>query len=725
MLATLLWATLPPAAAQGLPLAGTTLALGPPPLEEIVVVASKAGRPRHAVPARVSRFAQERLRFEQTQQLGDIARYEPALEVEFNTPRFGGGGLSIRGIGGNRVALEVDGVPLPQQYAVGNFADAGRLSLDPAVIERIEILRGPASTLYGSDAIAGVITIDTLDGAALVGDGRSVHAGARGGWFGENDAALAATTLAWDGGEDSALAALNYRHGNEPHSEARNVARDDVDFEQWQGFGKWTHDFGGFASARLVLDYYERNTVSDIHSLLGFGRFLTTTRLEGDDQQRRDRQSLHLELPRPGWLHSVNLMAYRQSSVTRQFTDEVRGAGPAAARLARDFELRELDHGGELRARADFSTGNLDHVAVAGVEWDHVRLTEQRDGGQLNLTTGVFTRALLGEAFPVRDLPRSTIDEVGVYWQDEVSLGALTVVGGLRWDDYSLRADTDSLVADPARITDIDADQVTARVGATLRVLPALQLYAHYAEGFRAPPAGEVNLLLDIPLFNLRALPNPDLKPEQSQTIETGLRWHWRATRLEAAVYHTDFTDFISSRVNLGPDPVTGVLLFQSRNLTRAHLYGVEAELAQGLDPLASVLEGFAVEAGFHAARGENDVSGRALNDVQPLKAVFGLTWRTATDAGMASLRATHLGHQGRVDFSAAPFFVPPATTFVDFIARWRPREALSAEFAVYNLADERYWRYADVRQFALGDPRVELAARPGRTAQVSVSLQY
>lgn len=707
------------------PVAANPAALRPVPLEEIVVIASKAPRPRHSIPARVTRFDGDRLALEQAQQLADISRYEPALEAEFNGPRFGATGVSIRGIGGNRVALEVDGVPLPQQYAIGSLADASRLALDPTIVDHIEILRGPASTLYGSDAIAGVITVDTLDGAALVRSDRSLHTGARAGWFGENDAALASTTLAWGAAEDSALAAFSYRNGHEPRSEARNVARDDVDFEQWQGFGKWTHDFGDLATLRLVLDYFERNSVSEVRSLLGTPRFLTTTRLEGDDQQRRDRQSVHLELPGSGWLHGIELMAYRQSSVTRQDTSEERGFGATAALLARDFELRELDYGGELRMLAGVTTGAFTHVLVAGVEWDHMRLVEQRDGGQFSLARGIFTRALLGEAFPVRDLPRSEVDELGIYWQDEVSYGVLTLTGGLRWDDYSLDASTDNLIVDASRIADIDADQVTARAGATLRVLATLQVYAHYAEGFRAPPAGEVNLLLDLPLFNYRALPNPDLEPERSQTIETGLRWSWAATRLEAALYHTDFDDFIESRVNIGPDPVTGGLRFQSRNLTKAHIYGIEAELIQGLVSLSPALRNFTIEAGFHAARGENDVTGRALNDVQPLKAVFGLTWRAASGQGMATVRATHLGHQGRVDFSTAPFFVPPAATVVDFIARWQPRTELRTELGVYNLGNERYWRYADVRQLALGDPRAELAARPGCTAQISVALSY
>src|SRR3546814_10953320 len=69
---------------------------------------------------------------------------------------------------GNRVRIVVDGVPLADAYSIGQFASAGRDLVDLEAVERVEIQRGPASTLYGSDALAGVVAFRTLDPQALL-----------------------------------------------------------------------------------------------------------------------------------------------------------------------------------------------------------------------------------------------------------------------------------------------------------------------------------------------------------------------------------------------------------------------------------------------------------------------------------------------------------------------------------------------------------------------------
>src|SRR3546814_4642441 len=80
----------------------------------------------------------------------------PGVEVVSEGNRFGTRGFSIRGLEGNRVRIVVDGVPLADAYSIGQFASAGRDLVDLEAVERVEIQRGPASTLYGSDALAGV-----------------------------------------------------------------------------------------------------------------------------------------------------------------------------------------------------------------------------------------------------------------------------------------------------------------------------------------------------------------------------------------------------------------------------------------------------------------------------------------------------------------------------------------------------------------------------------------
>lgn len=703
-------------------------------LDDLTVYAGKSAQPLYTVANQVSLIERGTLERQQVQELAEIARYLPALDSETSAPRFGFSGLSIRAIGGNRVALESDGVPLPQQYNVGNFADSSRLSLDPAVIQRIEILRGPASVLYGSDAIGGVIIVDTVDADDLVAPGRNRAYQLGAGWYGINDASLVRATVAQQGGKDGLVFSGNRRQGHEADNEARPlgptshspglIPRDRVDFEQYQAFAKWTHRFVDAGVLRTVVDYYARDSASDNRALLGYARFANTSQILGDDRQQRSRISLNYQRQGLGPLSEFSALLYRQAGDTRQSTQEQRSTRGTPVQLERQFNFRDQAWGGEVKGRLDLEQGSLSHWLVGGVEWDHGRLNESRTGSELNLDSGVSRPVILGENFPLRDFPLTRTDRVGIYLQDTLRWGDWTLIPGLRWDYFNLDARADSLLPASSQVVDLQRDDVTARLGLTWRAARGLSLYSHYSEGFRAPPAADVNLTLDIPQFNIRAIANPDLEPEHSRNFELGLRWQWQGTRIEAAGYYSRYRNFIESRLPLGPDPETGVLLFQSQNIARTRIHGVEVNFSQQLEEFSPSLQHWSVDAAMHWARGDNLRADRPLNSVNPLNAVFGLHWQPQ-HAIQADLYVRHNARQQRVDFTSAEFFVPPSSTVVDLNLAWQARTGMAWQLGLYNLFDERYWQAADTRGLAPSDPRIEVLSRPGRHVNLTLNLDF
>ena len=68
--------------------------------------------------------------------------------------RFGLDTFTVRGMTGNRVVVEIDGIPSAGGFSIGSYSDSGRSFVDLAFVKRVEVLRGPASSLYGSDAMA-------------------------------------------------------------------------------------------------------------------------------------------------------------------------------------------------------------------------------------------------------------------------------------------------------------------------------------------------------------------------------------------------------------------------------------------------------------------------------------------------------------------------------------------------------------------------------------------
>lgn len=131
----------------------------------IVVTANRRPQPLSQVGSSVSVVTADDLERNQQSFVLDALETVPGLSISQNGSFGGSASVSLRGIGGDRTVLMVDGVQLNDASAPGSAFNFS--TLDTYNIERIEVLRGPQSILYGSDAIGGVINIITKKG----GDG--------------------------------------------------------------------------------------------------------------------------------------------------------------------------------------------------------------------------------------------------------------------------------------------------------------------------------------------------------------------------------------------------------------------------------------------------------------------------------------------------------------------------------------------------------------------------
>src|SRR5512141_887018 len=113
-------------------------------LETITVYARRL-TPVSRVAASVTVLDQQQIALAMSGDVKDLVRYEPGLTVRNDPFRFGLDTFSVRGLGGNRVAVEIDGIPAAGGFAVGSFSDTGRSFIDLAFVDRVEFLRGPAS----------------------------------------------------------------------------------------------------------------------------------------------------------------------------------------------------------------------------------------------------------------------------------------------------------------------------------------------------------------------------------------------------------------------------------------------------------------------------------------------------------------------------------------------------------------------------------------------------
>ena len=155
-------------------IASTTLSLAPIALaedddtiEEFVITAGRRSQAVGEVAKSVSVISEYTLVERQYQYVVDALQSLPGVAINQNGAFGGAATVSIRGAGTDQTLVLIDGVQVNDPSSVGGAFDFSRL--DPAGIERIEVLRGPQAVLYGSDAIGGVINIITKGGAGSAG----------------------------------------------------------------------------------------------------------------------------------------------------------------------------------------------------------------------------------------------------------------------------------------------------------------------------------------------------------------------------------------------------------------------------------------------------------------------------------------------------------------------------------------------------------------------------
>ncbi len=683
------------------------------PLDEIVVVASKYRSRIRDIAGDVSSLTDTQLQATLATSMADIFRYTPGVSHEVSGSRFGSEGVVIRGVGGNRVAIEIDGVPLSDQFDIGNFSNAGRDFLDPGFIGRVEILRGPASTLYGSSALGGVVAVQTLDPKSLAANG-SIGGDFSGFHQSADSSDNVQGRLAWQGDSLGIVLAASHRDGHE--REAKGARADYQSFERrtamlkLAGANRFGHTWQ-VSSLRMQGD-----TQSDISSVLGNGRFRSTTALRGDDEHKFSFLSAAYQTSdEPDPAQAIQLRAYsRLSDLVQKSLDE-RSASTRAALIRREFNYQQRQQGFEFNAHRDIAVGQWSHRLAAGLEWSERETAELRGASSTSLLTAQQTSTVLGEQFPLRDFPLSTTTEQSAYFSNRISNERITLLLGLRFDQTQLKPKADAIFLEDnpsAELVSINESDVSPKLGLVLRLGNQADLYAQYSKGFRAPPFEDANIGLDIPLFNIRAIPNPDLRSESSDGWELGLRWQNSEAAAKLTFFKTDYKDFIATKVRLGLDPASGRLLFQSQNIRSATIEGAEMELSRALHDW---IRGLEINFSAYWAKGKNKVNGATLDAVGPAQAVLGLKWHSPTERTDIQLLLRASASWTDRDESAGELFKPAAYRVLDSYFSHQLSESFSLRIGINNVLDKHYWHWSEVRGLAPSDPVVPALAASGR----------
>jgi outer membrane receptor protein involved in Fe transport len=389
-----------------------------------------------------------------------------------------------------------DGVPT---RSTGFFNHNALYEVNVPQADRIEVLKGPASALYGSDAIGGVVNVETRAPTARPG----VEAYVEGGAYGWGRLLLAGSTTH---GANGVRADVNLtRTGG---------WREGTDYTRQSGTLRWDHHFGGGASLKTVLavshidqqtagastllaaDYAADPTTN--YTPISFRR-VSALRLSAA-YERRGASSLVSVIPFVRW-NSMELLP--NWSLT--YDPTVYTTGHRSFGLLAKYRV-DVD---PLRTRL-----------IAGVDVDVSPGFRKEDLIQTTRTGQVFNSYQVVER--VYDYA-VTFRGVSPYLQAEVAPAErLRLTGGVRWDNIGFDYDNHLGVVTTGKYrrpadTDVGYHHLSPKLGATYEAGRALAVFGSYTTGFRSPSEGQ--------LFRQgQAASTVDLKPVDATSVEAGAR---------------------------------------------------------------------------------------------------------------------------------------------------------------------------------------------------------
>ncbi|CAI1888808.1 TonB-dependent hemoglobin/transferrin/lactoferrin family receptor [Serratia plymuthica] len=499
----------------------------------------------------------------------DMLRRVPGITVN-GTGRSNGQDVSMRGYGKNGVLTLVDGIR--QGTDTGHI---GGTFLDPALVKRIEVVRGPSALLYGSGALGGVIAYETVDAADLLLPG--------------HDTGFRVYGTAGSGDHSLGMGASAYGKTDNLDGLLSFGTRDVGDLRQGNGFDA--------PNDETINNLLAKGTwkIDDAQSLSGDLRYYNNSAREPKNPQDPDYSSSN-PMTNRSTLQRDAALSYKVKPLdqawldadVKVYTSEVKINAHNAA--STDELRKQTTNGAKLENRTRlFADSFASHLLTYGSESYQQK---QHPGGA---TTS---------------FPQAKINFASGWMQDEITLRDIpvTLLAGTRYDNYKGSSQGHD---------DVDADKWSSRGALTYSPTDWLMLFGSYSQAFRAPTMGEMyNDSRHFP--GNYWVPNPNLRPETTSTAEYGFGLRFDDLlmagdnlQFKASYFDTDAKDYISLYVTRTQT--------SSQNISRAKIWGWDTSLSYQT-------QWFNWDLAYNRTRGKdksrngelNGNSGEWLSDINP-----------------------------------------------------------------------------------------------------------
>jgi hemoglobin/transferrin/lactoferrin receptor protein len=693
----------------------------------VVVIGTRTGRDWLDADGSVLQLDQQELARRGVNDLSGLVKYDPLVSVPFDFASgdgaFGYGesgysGFNIRGVEGNRIAIELDGIRQPPQYVSTSFDQGsdggsggmGRDYFDPAIFNLVEVMKGGGSALYGSDAMGGVVSMRTLAAEDMLSD-HDIGGLLRAQYFSVNESYAAQLGGATRSGDFDFMLLYAGRDGHETQNNG-SLAPNPVDFTSSAILAKAGYAHG---EHRLLLttEFYERET--DINAISA-----TVSSFKVFDQsvlnfQKMTRERIGLQWdyePTASWIDRLESHLYFQKSTT----------GSRNESRAKDVTIGGVTSPGRTRDQTiDFDTDLLGFSTLAHKEFTFWEISHQVLAGlDLSKEDNENRFFRLDSAQPQEknriSFAPSTTERYGLFVQDEIKPDERWMITpGLRADYHQIEPSLSPAYL--ARLKTLDINSIkppgpyenftlSPRLDLSFKTTENTRLYAAYSRGIRNPTAEELSMIFDHPPSGgspsgSLTVPNPDLEEEISHSFKTGYKGELDTGRFEISGFYTFYQNYIENGIRTGRKDDTGRDILTVENRGESEIFGFEASGEWQASTWSPKLDGLNLGLSTGKAIGINRTDDTWLNSTEPWKTVAWIGYDDPAEKFGVRLTGIYTAAVTHVDNTTnqGEFFLPPAWFTLDLSGYWKPTDTLTINAGVNNLLDEKYWSWGSVRR--------------------------
>ncbi|WP_425391246.1 TonB-dependent receptor [Ekhidna sp.] len=609
---------------------------------EVVISANKWEQSEESVSQQIMTVNKKTIQFQNPQTSADLLAGSGQVFVQKS--QLGGGSPKIRGFAANSVLLVVDGVRMNNAiFRSGNLQNV--INIDPNALESSEVIFGPGSVIYGSDALGGVMDFHTIepkwstDNIADVSvNGLMRYSTAANERTGHIDASVSQKKFTFFHSSsftafDDLRAGGNRSGGYKGEFERefyvervngtdRLVRNDDINVQKFSGYDL----FNTVTKAK-----YRLSPVTDI----SYGFYYSTT----SDIPRYDNLTETLgpntdSLAAAEWyygpqkwqMHNLKLNYYESNLLFDQARVTLAYQQFEESRNDRDFgndglrtrsEIVDM-YSASLDFDKEFNRSNLYY----GIDFYHNDITS--DAFQKNIETGEVTDA--ASRYPDGGSDYTSFAVYGSYVNELTS--QVTINSGIRFNTVSLQGSTNDQQAITSNLSDIDIKNaaLNGSLGLAINLNESHKISYNVSTGFRAPNVDDVGKVFDI--GNSIVVPNPDLKPEYSLSYELAYQRKTGRSMFKVVAFHSRLFDAIvdgpfelngSSTANFNGETLE---VFAKVNTGDAELYGGSIGFT------AEIADSWAISKNISYTGGRDITNDQPLRHTTPIFGKAALTFQ-------------------------------------------------------------------------------------------------